>query len=284
VEQISPREATLEEMARVHPPEYLDHLMQAAREAEAAGTIVALDQDTVMSGASWDALRGSAGAVVEAVERVADGSLRNAFVAARPPGHHASADRAMGFCMVNHVAVAVRHLQATGRARRIAVLDWDVHHGNGTQDIFYRDPEVYFLSLHQAPHYPGTGAATERGEGPGEGTVQNVPLPAGTGPEAYLTAFRRALARAAREFSPGFIVVSAGFDALAGDPLGGLLLEPADFHDLTREVMWWAEKECEGRLVLALEGGYDPRRTGRAALACIRALARLERLDGGGPT
>jgi acetoin utilization deacetylase AcuC-like enzyme len=276
VEQIEPREATLTELGRAHHRDHLERLRQAAAEARERGGLIRLDSETILSGASWDAIVGSAGAVLEAVERVADGELRNAFAGTRPPGHHATSGKAMGFCMVNHVAVAARHLQATGRARRVAIVDWDVHHGNGTQDIFWRDPEVHYLSLHQWPHYPGTGAADERGEGEGEGATRNVPLAAGTSREEYLAAFRKALAAVARGFAPDFILVSAGFDALAGDPLGGLLLEPADFHTMTREVMWWAEKECGGRLVMCLEGGYDPTRTGAAAVSCLRALAGLE--------
>jgi acetoin utilization deacetylase AcuC-like enzyme len=276
VEQCESREATLPEMSRVHHREHLERLRRAAAESLGKGELVRLDPETILSGASWDAIAGSCGAVLEAVERVADGELRNAFVGTRPPGHHATAGQAMGFCMVNHVAVAARHLQATGRAERVAIVDWDVHHGNGTQEIFWRDPDVHYLSLHQWPHYPGTGAVEERGEGEGRGMTRNVPLAAGTSRDDYLAAFRKALAAVGREFAPDFILVSAGFDALAGDPLGGLLLEPADFHAMTQEVMWWAEKECGGRLVMALEGGYDPSRTGAAAVACLRALAGLE--------
>jgi hypothetical protein len=169
----------------------------------------------------------------------------------------------MGFCLVNHVAVAARHLQATGRARRVAIVDWDVHHGNGTQEIFYDDPSVYYLSLHQSPLFPGTGSASERGAGPGEGTTRNVPLPPGTDGPALAGALDRALEAAAAEFTPDFILVSAGFDALRGDPLGGFRLEPSDFHVLTRRILHWADAACRGQVVAVLEGGYDPGVRGR---------------------
>jgi acetoin utilization deacetylase AcuC-like enzyme len=184
----------------------------------------------------------------------------------------------MGFCLFNGVATAARWLQAHGHARRVLIVDWDVHHGNGTQDIFWEDPSVFFLSLHMSPHWPGTGAATERGGGAGEGTILNVPLAPETSREAYRDAFEAALDRAF-EFEPDFVLVSSGFDALAGDPLGGLLLEPEDFHAMTRSVMARAGEACDGKVVALLEGGYDPRRTGLAAVAVIRALADIEEAD-----
>jgi acetoin utilization deacetylase AcuC-like enzyme len=182
----------------------------------------------------------------------------------------------MGFCAVNHVAVAARHLQATGAAERVAIVDWDVHHGNGTQDIFYRDPTVFFLSLHQFPFYPGTGARDERGEAEGLGATLNVPLPAGTTGAAYRRAFAQALTLAGDAFRPDFVLISAGFDALARDPLGGMLLEPGDFFELAREVVHWAERACSGRVVALLEGGYHPARAGQAVAATLGALAGLD--------
>jgi acetoin utilization deacetylase AcuC-like enzyme len=200
----------------------------------------------------------------------------SAFVATRPPGHHATATEAMGFCLVNHVAVAARHLQATGRAERIAIVDWDVHHGNGTQAIFEEDPTVFFLSLHQAPpFYPGTGQAEEVGLGAGRGTTRNVPLPAGTDGTAFGRALQEALAEAATTFRPDMILISAGYDALAADPLGGMALEPQDYYDLTRQVMAWADAEAAGRVVAVLEGGYAPRPTGAAVVATLRAMTGL---------
>jgi len=243
--------------------------------AQAQQKIFQLDMDTRVSPESWEAALGSAGGAIAAAAAVADGMLSSAFVATRPPGHHATPDRAMGFCLFNNVAVAARHLQATGRAGRVLIVDWDVHHGNGTQDVFYEDPTVYYLSLHQAPHYPGTGDALETGDGPGRGTTLNVPLAAGTPRETYRARFREALARAVEAARPDFVLVSAGYDAMKDDPLGGLLLEPEDFHGMTREVLD-AASVCGGRVVAVLEGGYDPIRLGQAVVQTIRALAGVE--------
>jgi acetoin utilization deacetylase AcuC-like enzyme len=273
VEPLGGRLATREELERVHPPSVLDAIEARSQEAALTGRVLPFAEDTPVSGATWEAVLGSAGSAVEAVEAVADGRLRNAFVATRPPGHHASADRAMGFCLVNHVAVAARHLLATGRAQRVAILDWDVHHGNGTQALFEADPQVFFLSIHQWPLYPGTGGAEERGVGEGEGTVLNLPLPPGTTGKDFIEAFRLGVAEAARVFSPDFLLISAGYDALAGDPLGGMELEPNDYHALTRIAMDWADSGAGGRVVALLEGGYEPRRTGQGVVATLRALA-----------
>jgi acetoin utilization deacetylase AcuC-like enzyme len=234
---------------------------------------VRLDADTVVSAASWDAVMGSSGAALTAVDAVARGAHRNAFVATRPPGHHATPDRAMGFCLFNHVAVAARWLQHHGLAERVLVVDWVVHHGNGTQDAFYEDPSVFSLSLHQSPHYPGTGRAAERGRGAGEGCTLNVEVAAGTSRERYLALYEEALDETFARFDPDFVLVSSGFDCLAGDPLGGLLLEPEDLHVMTRSLIGRADERCQGRVVALLEGGYDPARTGRGAVAVIRALA-----------
>jgi len=273
VEQVEPRLASLDELERVHPAAHLNRIRAGCEEAAREETRVLVGDETPVSGASWEAITGSTGAALTAGELVADGRLRNAFVASRPPGHHASAERAMGFCIVNHVAVLARHLQATGRAERIAIVDWDVHHGNGTQDIFYDDPTVHFLSLHQFPHYPGSGAADERGTGAGVGMTLNVPVASATSSDDYRKAFAAALKEVGSAFDPDFILVSAGFDALAGDPLGGLLLEPEDFGWMTRRVMEWAERSCAGRVVALLEGGYDPPRTARAAASVLKTLA-----------
>jgi acetoin utilization deacetylase AcuC-like enzyme len=245
-------------------------------EIPASGTgksLVSLDADTVVSPMSWSAALGSVGGAIEAATLVASGELDNAFVAARPPGHHATPTTPMGFCLFNNVAIAARALQDRGLAERVLILDWDVHHGNGTQDAFYRDPSVFYLSLHQSPWYPGTGAAHERGAGAGEGFTLNLPLPAGTARDRYRRVFRDGLESALSALTPDFVLVSAGFDAMAGDPLGGLLLEPEDFWGMTREVMEVAAGACGGRVVALLEGGYDPKRTALGALAVVRALS-----------
>ena len=273
VEQVAPEAATVEDVALVHTAELIDTVRGAVDAARSRGRPASLDADTRASAASWDAALGTVGAGLEAVRGVAEGRFRNAFVAARPPGHHATPDRAMGFCLFNNIAIAAARLRETGHAGRVLIIDWDVHHGNGTQDIFQEDPDVFFLSLHQYPHYPGTGAANETGRGAGEGFTMNVPLRPGTPRDHYLEAFRRALGEAVARSDPDFILVSSGFDVLAGDPLGGQLLEPEDLHRTTRMVMDAAKRCCGGRVVVFLEGGYDPERTGAGSVAVLRALA-----------
>lgn len=274
VEQVENRPAREEALLRAHSADFITSLREAC--GRAGRGQVEVGPETFVCAASWHAMLGSAGALLEAVEQVADGKLQNAFVAARPSGHHASRTRAMGFCPINHVAVAATHLIATGRAKRVAIVDWDIHHGNGTQEIFYTDPNVFYLSLHQSPLFPGTGAVAERGKGGGNGTTLNVPLPSGTGSKAYRSHFEAALGEAAAVFRPDFILVSAGYDGLADDPLGGFLLEPADYFAVTKMVLAWADEVCGGRVVASLEGGYDPEGTGKAVVATLRALAGLE--------
>ncbi|HIF07155.1 MAG TPA: histone deacetylase [Gemmatimonadetes bacterium] len=276
VVQVEPGDVTQGDLLRVHTPEHLEVLRAAVAEADKESTQVRLDADTVVSGASWGAATGSTAALLTAVGQVADGALSAAFVATRPPGHHATPDRAMGFCLINHVAVAARWLQATGRGERVLIVDWDVHHGNGTQDVFFEDGTVFYLSLHQWPHYPGSGAAEEIGVGEGVGWTLNVPLPAGTSVADYREHFSRSLEQALETSQPDFILISAGFDVMAGDPLGGMLLEPEDLHGLTREVMAGAGPGVG--VVAALEGGYDPARTGLGAAAVLRALAGIDKV------
>ena len=275
VEQREGAEATTEDLLRAHTREHFARVQDACTTARARGVLAQLDTDTVVSGASWEAAIGSAGSAIAAVEAVATGAVRTAFVAARPPGHHATPDRAMGFCLFNSIAVAARWLQANGHAERVLIVDWDVHHGNGTQDIFYEDPSVYFVSLHQYPWYPGTGADTERGDGPGAGYTLNVPLQAGTTRTEYVRRFEAAVATAAEDFRPDFILISSGFDAMAGDPLGNLLLEPEDMYRMTRHLIEGVGAACDGRVVALLEGGYVPERLGDGAVEVIRALAGL---------
>jgi acetoin utilization deacetylase AcuC-like enzyme len=275
VVQVEPGAASEDDLTRVHGAAHVARVRAAVEQATEAQALVALDPDTRVSGASWDAALGSVAAAITAAGLVSDGAFRNAFVATRPPGHHATPDRAMGFCLFNNVAATARWLQQNGKAERVLIVDWDVHHGNGTQDIFWEDPSVFFLSLHQYPHWPGTGAADDVGAGPGRGFTKNVPLRPGTPRAEYLVRYNDALDAALAALRPDFILVSSGFDVLAGDPLGGQLLEPEDMHTLTTVLMSRAADVCDGRVVVQLEGGYDVRRTGEGTVQVLRALAGL---------
>jgi acetoin utilization deacetylase AcuC-like enzyme len=268
--------ATEAQLLRVHGAALVEQIRGASVAAEQAGCPERIDADTVVSGASWDAALAAAGCAIDGVALVLQGRARTALALTRPPGHHATRDQSMGFCLFNNVAVAARAAQVEHGVERILIIDWDVHHGNGTQDIFYDDGDVYFLSLHQAGHYPGTGAAAERGTGAGTGTTLNVPVPAHTSPAEYHRLFNEAVARAFRESRPELVLVSAGYDCLAGDPLGALLLEPPDLHVMTGTVLEHAADTARGRVVLALEGGYVPPRVGAAVRATMRALCGLE--------
>lgn len=277
VVQLETRSATEEELLRVHTQEHLDRILEAVDRAMAEERSIPIDSDTLVSGASWDAAAGSSGAVLSAVDALSRRLVRNTFVATRPPGHHATRDRACGFCLLNHVAVGTRYVQDRGIGRRVLIVDWDVHHGNGTQDIFYQDQDVFYLSLHQSPHFPGTGSSQETGIGAGKGTTLNVPLPPGTPREEYRSHFFQALGTIGQAFSPDFIFISSGFDVLGGDPLGGQAVEPEDLFDFTRRVMDLADEKAGGKLVVVLEGGYVPERVGAASVAVLRALAGLEK-------
>jgi acetoin utilization deacetylase AcuC-like enzyme len=262
------RSITDDELALVHTRSYI----------ELVNREVSLGRDQLSTGDtdlcldSADAARRAAGCVLCAVDAVFSDTVRNAFCVIRPPGHHASAARGMGFCLFNNVALAARYAQHKYGAERVVIADWDVHHGNGTQDIFYEDGSVLFFSTHQSPWYPGTGDPIERGEGAGAGKIINCPFPAGTGRAEILGAFRERLLTAAREFRPDLVLLSAGFDSRAGDPLGHFLLTDSDFDELTRVMTDLAADCCNDRLVSVLEGGYSLEGLALAAEAHVRAL------------
>jgi len=213
--------------------------------------------DTIISPRSLDVALHAAGAALNAVDAVATRKVRNAFCIVRPPGHHATPDRGMGFCIFNNVAIAARYAQHKHGVGRVLIADWDVHHGNGTQDIFYADGTVFFFSTHQSPWYPGTGAADETGYDAGEGWTMNCPFPAGSGRREILGAFQEKLIAAAERVRPELVLISAGFDSRAGDPLGQFLLTDTDFQDLTNVMLEIADKHAGGRVVSLLEGGYN---------------------------
>jgi len=254
-----------ETLLRVHPQYYLDALETAAP----AEGYMPIGSDTVMNPQTLEAIRRAAGAAVAAVDDVMTGAADNAFVAARPPGHHAGPRTPMGFCFVNNIAVAARHAQAAHGAERVAIVDFDVHHGNGTQDIFWSDESVMFCSTHQAPFYPGTGGPGETGE---HGTIVNAPLFAGSGGDTFREALVDRILPRLRGFKPDLILVSAGFDAHMDDPLGGLRLREVDFGDVTKRLMEIADACCGGRLVSLLEGGYDMSALSRCVDAHVLAL------------
>ncbi len=271
--KIAPRAATDEELLRCHSERAVKRVEQACSQATLYDH-VALDADTVVSHYSEVAARLAAGGVCRAVEAVVGGEAETAFVACRPPGHHATVGRAMGFCLYNNVAVAARYAQAAypDRIKEVLIVDFDVHHGNGTQDIFYDDPTVFYYSLHQYPWYPGTGDAGERGAREGEDYTMNIPVPAMTPAEDYLRLFEEGLESVMKRFSPDLVLISAGFDAHEADPLGQLLLDDASYERMTKRLKEAALTTGEGRIVSCLEGGYNLRALADAARAHVRAM------------
>jgi len=260
-EVVAPRQASREQLARVHSPEHL------RRMAETTGTAVALDPDTYTSPETYEVALLSAGAAVDAVERVMGGQHTRAFAMSRPPGHHAERDRAMGFCFFNNIAIAAAHARAQGAAK-VAIVDYDVHHGNGTQHLFETDPDVLYISTHQYPYYPGTGAAGEIGFGAGAGRTVNLPLEVGSTDEDYQVVFDQIVLPVLRQFDPDVLMISAGFDAHERDPLGGMRVTTAGFTAMTAALRRVADDHCAGRLVAVTEGGYDLRALGE----CLRTV------------
>jgi acetoin utilization deacetylase AcuC-like enzyme len=266
--RIPPRLANHDELALCHARRYI----QLAEREIYEGFHELSTGDTVISPKSLDAALRATGGALNAVDAIVDKRVSNAFCIGRPPGHHATPVRGMGFCIFNTVAIAARYAQHKYGIGRVLIADWDVHHGNGTQDIFYTDGSVFFFSTHQSPWYPGTGARSERGEGPGVGMTLNCPFPAGSGRKEILGAFQEQLMAAAQEVKPELVLISAGFDSRAGDPLGQFLLTDDDFADLTRVMREIADKHSGGRLLSVLEGGYSLTGLAAGVRAHVKAL------------
>lgn len=249
--RIGARVATEDEIARIHAPALVEAVAASSRYP-----CVAFDPDTMTSPGSYEAARLAVGGAIDLCDAVLDGAIRNGFACVRPPGHHAEQDRAMGFCFFNNVAIAAAHLRARGM-ERVLIVDWDLHHGNGTQHTFEGDPSVLYVSTHQYPYYPGTGAADEVGTAKGAGRTLNVPFPAGFGDQEFARAFDELILPMARAFGPDFVLVSAGFDCDHRDPLGGLQVTTSGFARMAHALCALAEETAQGRIVALLEGGYD---------------------------
>ncbi len=248
-----PRQEILHLIQLAHQPAHIKHI-ESSQPQTGHGY---LDADTLVSSRSYPVSLLAVEGVLTAVDAVINKTITNAFCAVRPPGHHAESNRAMGFCLFNNVAVAARYIQEHHRLNKVLIIDWDVHHGNGTQEIFYDDPTVFYFSVHQYPLYPGTGRKDEHGKGKGEDFTLNCPLPSGKGDDDYINIFEKSLKPAVEAFRPDFILISAGFDAHRDDPLAGMRVTTHGFGEMTRLVVDWSVRHCEGRVVSCLEGGYN---------------------------
>ncbi len=272
---LAPAPATDEQILAVHTVEHLDRLVEISQ----MDRMVMLDQDTYALPCSLAVSRLAAGAMISAVDAVCAGDADNALAIARPPGHHATAERQMGFCLLNNVAIGARHALTKQQARRVMILDYDVHHGNGTQDIFYSDSEVMFLSIHQSPYYPGTGSLDEVGAAAGKGATINIPVPAGYGDHAYRLLFEQVVTPATERFQPDLMLISVGFDAHWMDPLAGMRLSLAGCDWLARECLKLARRVCAGKIVFLMEGGYDLPALAHGWRNIVRALLGSEEMS-----
>ncbi|MBI2822751.1 MAG: histone deacetylase [Acidobacteria bacterium] len=275
---IRPRAATEDELAYVHAASHINYVERIA--SQGGGY---LDMDTPVAPRSYDAALMAAGGTITAVDAVLDGQVASAMALVRPPGHHATIARGMGFCLFNNVAIAARHAQRARGVGRVMIIDFDVHHGNGTQDAFYADSSVFYLSTHEYPHYPGTGDVGEIGSGSGKGFTLNIPLPAGVGDGGYRRAFDEIVAPATRRFAPELILISAGYDAHWADPLAAMKLSVAGFAYLVQAIRSLADELCDGRVVVGLEGGYDLGALSAAVAATFDVLLGREFDDPFGP-
>ena len=264
IEHREGRHATADELALAHGAAYIEQIRALA---EAGGGT--LDGDTVASLGSWDAATAAVGCVLDGIDWAFDGSVQRSFCAVRPPGHHARRDAAMGFCLFGNIGNGAHYARMKHGAGRVLIVDWDVHHGNGTQELVQDDANIRFISMHQWPWYPGTGAADDRGP---HGNIWNVPMPGALPPQHYVDSLTRAIDAATSAWTPDLVLVSAGFDCLANDPLGEFTLEMEHIDHLTRMLVERATSWCGGRLVSSLEGGYDPARLGEACVTHLRAL------------
>ena len=266
-----PRVATPEEIALIHDAAYVRRIQ------ETAGHDCQLDPDTAASPKSWEAACLAVGGMLTCVDAVLRGEAANAFAFVRPPGHHAERARAMGFCLFNNVAIAAEYALGSmtlrqANIKRILIIDYDVHHGNGTQHAFYDRPDVFYISTHRYPFYPGTGARKEEGSGPGKGFTLNCPFPGGEGDEEYLTVFEKEIIPVAQDFRPDLILVSAGYDAHRLDPLGGMNVTSAGFGAMTEKILRLADQTCGGKAILVLEGGYSLQGLAESVEQCLQKM------------
>ncbi|MDD4872306.1 MAG: histone deacetylase [Kiritimatiellae bacterium] len=268
--KIEPRQGTEKDVALCHTHEYIE----TARQDILSGWGSLSTGDTDVCEKSFDIALMAVGGVLNAVDAVFDGKVRNAFCAVRPPGHHATSERGMGFCIFNNVAIAARYAQKKHGIERVLIADWDIHHGNGTQEIFYEDPSVFYFSTHMWPFYPGTGSAGEKGTGKGKGFTLNCPMAAGSGRKEYVDAFNEKLVPAMKSFKPEFVLISAGFDGMANDPIGRHLMTALDYAELTGIIMNIASEYAGEKLVSSLEGGYNLSDLTAAVGAHVEYLAK----------
>jgi acetoin utilization deacetylase AcuC-like enzyme len=266
---IPARPASREELCLVHTPDYVDSILNLKIEG-----IVQLDPDTIASPYSAEAAKKAAGGTIEAVDRVMRGELRKAFCAVRPPGHHAEPNHAMGFCIFNNIAIGAAHAISRWGLERIAIIDWDLHHGNGTQDVFYETDEVLYISLHQSPFYPGTGGEIEKGEGKGLGFNINIPMVPGSSDDDFRGAFQEIVIPALSNYKPELLLISVGFDSHRDDPLGDLYLTTEYFGEMTMQLNQIAGLYCEGRVISVLEGGYNPQVLKECVTLHLKELAK----------
>ena len=252
---VEPKAARIEDITLVHSKDYVLSIKDACSRLRLNN--IALDPDTIISRDSFEAALFAAGAVIEGIDLICDGEIDNAFCMVRPPGHHARPSQAMGFCIFNNIAVGARYIQKKYRLERILIVDWDVHHGNGTEEIFYQDPSVFYISLHQYPHYPGTGSGQSRGAGKGKGFNLNIPMQAPSGDAEYIKVFQEIIVPVLKDFKPEFILISAGFDGHKDDPLSSLTLTEHGYYEMTKIIKEAAALYSKNRIVSILEGGYN---------------------------